>query len=45
MILPKNQMSEEDIKRVYITPAIEKNGVRTRLQWKQRLSLRTEKLT
>lgn len=43
MILPKKQMSEEDIKLQYITPAIISKWDRGKLQWKHRLL--TEKST
>lgn len=35
-ILPKNQMSEEDIKLNFITPALEKNG------WKDKITMETK---
>jgi len=34
-VLPKKQMSEEDIKLQYITPAIQKKGGMIILQWKR----------
>ena len=44
-ILPKNQMSEEDIKLNYITPALEKNGWKDKITMKPRFSLLTVKST
>ena len=44
-ILPKNQMTEEDIKLNFITPALEKPGGKIKLQWKQKFSLLTVKST
>ena len=35
-ILPKNQMTEEDIKFNFITPALEKNG------WKDKITMETK---
>ena len=34
-MLPKKQLSEEDIKRVYITPALHNKG------WKDRITMET----
>ena len=40
MILNKKEMTEEDIKHQYITPAIEKmDGNHLKLQWKKQLQM------
>ena len=41
--LNKKDMTEEDIKLQFITPAIQKNGGWTVSPWKQKFSLQTEK--
>ena len=38
-ILSKKEMSEEDIKLQYITPAITSNGIEARLPWRHRLQM------
>ena len=38
-VLSKKQMTEEDIKLQYITPAILLNGMLKKLQWKRKLQM------